>query len=73
MPQRRQLRCLADQRPIRLEPAASPPSTRPPLIDTFAAVLLIAIIVAGTGAIFTAIATATTPSCACEVDHGHLR
>lgn len=73
MPQRRQLRCLADQRPIRLEPAASPPSARPPLIDTFAAVLLIAIIVAGCGAVFTAIASASTPSCSCEVDRGDLR
>lgn len=73
MHQHRQLRCLANQRPVRLEPAATPPPARSPLITATASALLIAIVVVGAGALFTAIATANTPSCACEVDHGHLR
>lgn len=69
----RDLRCLRDQRITtdRLEPEAAPP--RSPLITTAASVLLIAIVVVGAGALFTAIATANTPSCSCEVDRGHLR
>lgn len=67
----RDLRCLRDQHiTTRLEPEAAP--ARSPLITTAASVLLIAIVVVGAGALFTAIATANTP-CACEVDHGHLR
>jgi hypothetical protein len=65
----RDLRCLRDQRPVRLEPATSAPRPRPPRITTIAAGLLIAIVVATCGAAFTAIATA----CSCEVDHGHVR
>lgn len=66
----RDLRCLRDQRPVRLEPATSAPRPRP-LITTIAAGLLIAIVVATCGAAFTAIATANT--CSCEVGHGHVR
>lgn len=70
----RDLRCLRDQHiTARLEPATTSPPARSPLITTAASALLIAIVVVGAGALFTAIATANTPSCACEVDHGHLR
>lgn len=69
----RDLRCLRDQHPVRLEPATTSPPARSPLITATASALLIAIVVVGAGALFTAIATANTPSCACEVDDGHLR
>ena len=56
----RDLRCLRDQRPVRLEPAAFPPEKpRTPLINPIAAVLLIGIVVATVVAAFTATATAS--------------
>lgn len=69
----RGLRCLRDQHVTtrHLEPEAAPP--RSPLITATASALLIAIVVVGAGALFTAIATANTPSCACEVGHGPVR